>query len=1030
MSLLSQVAIHRPHFTIAEAQDLALEHFGIRASARELASERDQNFHLLTADRREFVLKIASSADRPEELNFQNMAMQRVAAFGCGTPCPTVVPSLSGRDIETAKDPGGRSHGVRLLTWLDGVFFADYRPHSLSLLEEIGSFLGRVDRALAAFPHPAPKRILNWEMRDAAAIIRPRVGLMNNAARRGLIERLLAAFERDVEPVLPQLRTGVIHNDGNDHNILIERPRAGQPAAKIAGIIDFGDMAHTVAAAEPAIAAAYALLGKADPLASAAAVIRGFHREFPLEGKELSILFHLIRTRLAVSVAISAEQQNAEPDKPYLSISESPAWEALEKLVAIPPDLAHYVFRSACGLEPCRAAASISAWIKGNPGSVGPVLETALTPETLLVFDLGIGSTSIADLSLVADTPSFAASLWSQMRRAGAAVGIGRYNEARALYTGPAFAKPMDEMPRQRTVHLGIDLFADPGTPVFAPMDGTVHSFRNNARPQDYGPCIILEHSPGEGSGTFYTLYGHLTEDSLEKLAPGMKILKGQRLAAIGDYPQNGNWPPHLHFQLICDLLEYSGDFPGVADPDGRDVWLSLCPDPNLILRIPAECFPPEPRRSGEILNRRRQKIGPSLSLSYRRPLHIVRGSGQYLFDNGGRRYLDAVNNVPHVGHSHPRVARAAAGQMAVLNTNTRYLHENIVQYAERLTALLPAPLSVCYLVNSGSEANDLALRLARTYTNRRDMVVLEGAYHGNLTSLIEVSPYKFDGPGGKGAQPHIHKAVMPDPYRGPYRRSDPEAGAKYASAVHEAALRAPEGIAAFICESVLSCGGQIVLPDNYLAEAYRHVREIGGVCIADEVQVGFARVGTHFWGFETQGAIPDIVTMGKPIGNGHPLGAVVTTREIADAFANGMEYFNTYGGNPVSCAVGLEVLDIIRDENLQDHSLATGEHFMGRLRRLQDRHALIGDVRGLGLFIGIEMVRERETLEPAAEESSYVVERLKDHGILASTDGPWHNVIKIKPPLPFNAADADYFCASLNRILGETAIACTCCGA
>ncbi|HEX6964789.1 MAG TPA: aminotransferase class III-fold pyridoxal phosphate-dependent enzyme, partial [Gemmatimonadaceae bacterium] len=329
-----------------------------------------------------------------------------------------------------------------------------------------------------------------------------------------------------------------------------------------------------------------------------------------------------------------------------------------------------------------------------------------------------------------------------------------------------------------------------------------------------------------------------------------------------------------------------------------------------------------------QILAARRSIIGPSLSVSYRRPLTIVRGWMQHLYDADGHEYLDMVNNVAHVGHCHPRVVEALSRQAGVLNTNTRYLHESLVRYAERLTSLLPEPLRVCYFVCSGSEANELALRLARAHTGRRDVVVIDHAYHGNTSALVELSPYKFNGPGGSGAPSHVHVVPMPDPYRGPYKGRHAEGGRQYAACVRETVERlGREGhpVGAFFAESLRGCGGQIEPPDRYLAEAFAHVRGAGGVCIADEVQVGFGRMGSHFWGFETQGAVPDIVTMGKPIGNGHPLGAVVTTPEIAASFTNGMEYFNTFGGNPVSCAVGLAVLDVIDDDGLQARARSVG---------------------------------------------------------------------------------------------------------
>ncbi len=997
--------------------------FGIKATASPLSSERDQNFHLRPDTGPEFVLKIASAADSLEVLDFQNQAMKHLAETEPSVLCPRVCPALSGETIVSVRGRDGTFHFMRLLTFLPGVFLADYRPHSPALLRSLGIFLGRMDKALASFSHPASGRKLKWDVRDVCEVIRAGLSHIENAKRRSLIELFLDRFEHALVLVLPSLRRSVIHNDGNYHNLLIQWEGSDAWSARPAGIIDFGDMLHTVTAAEPAIAAAYALLGKSNPLAAAAEVVGGYHSSFPLKEDELSVLHDLICARLAASVAISAVQQKGEPDKPYLSVSEEQAWEALERLAPTEPALAHSVYRRACIMEPCPHSRRVSAWLKENPETIGPVVEPRLDPENILVLDLSIGSPELTNLEELSDTGRFAALLSHRLRNAGAAVGIGRYNEARAIYTSDPFKIAGDEIEEWRTVHLGIDLFVEPGTPVFAPIDGRVHSFRNNAQRLDYGPTVILEHNMGPGCGSFFTLYGHLDPESLEGLHEGMPAKRGRRIGSVGDFPVNGDWPPHLHFQIISDMLGRQGEFPGVAAPRDREVWLSLCPDPNLVLRLPDSCFPPAPRSADCILRARREHLGRSLSVSYRNPLTIVRGFQQYLYDDEGRRYLDAVNNVAHVGHSHPRVVQAVSAQAAVLNTNTRYLHENIVRYAERLCATLPAPLRVCFFVNSGSEANDLALRLARAHTGRKGVVVVDGAYHGNLTSLIEISPYKFDGPGGSGAPPHVQKVATPDVYRGLFKRGDAEAGTKYARLVESAIGEAGAAVGAFICESVLSCAGQIVLPPRYLQAAYRHVRAAGGVCIADEVQVGLGRVGTHFWAFETQGVVPDIVTAGKSIGNGHPLAAVVTTPEIAESFANGMEYFNTFGGNPVSCAAGLAVLEVIKQEGLQARALQIGSRLLNGLNGLRSSHPVVGDVRGSGLFIGVELVRDRQTLEPATAEAAYIVERMKERGILVSTDGPLHNVIKIKPPLVFSEANADFLIATMDKILSETAL-------
>ena len=424
------------------------------------------------------------------------------------------------------------------------------------------------------------------------------------------------------------------------------------------------------------------------------------------------------------------------------------------------------------------------------------------------------------------------------------------------------------------------------------------------------------------------------------------------------------------------------------------------------------------------VLARRRSLIGPSVRLSYRSPVRIVRGAMQYLFDDSGRRYIDAYNNVPHVGHCHPAVTAAADAQMRLLNTNTRYLHDSLVEYAGRLTATLPWPLRVCYFLNSGSEANELALRLARAYTGRYDTIVLDAAYHGNTTTLVDISPYKFDGPGGSGRRPWVHVVPIPDTYRGTYTRQDPEAGAKYARSVAEAVIRIERdrsGVSAFIAETCPSVAGQIVLPPGYLAAAYGHVRRAGGVCIADEVKTAYGRMGTSFYAFEDQGVVPDIVVLGKPIGNGYPLGAVVTTAEIAASFDNGMEFFSTFGGSTVSCAVGLAVLDVVLQNDLQGHARAVGAHLAGHLDTLMDRHEIIGDVRGSGLFFGVELVRARDTREPATEETALAVERMREEGILLGTEGPRHNVLKIRPPMPFDRDDADVLASTLDRVLGES---------
>ena len=405
------------------------------------------------------------------------------------------------------------------------------------------------------------------------------------------------------------------------------------------------------------------------------------------------------------------------------------------------------------------------------------------------------------------------------------------------------------------------------------------------------------------------------------------------------------------------------------------------------------------------ILERRRRLLGRNLSVAYDNPLNIVRGSMQYLYDGEGRRYLDAYNNVAHVGHCHPRVVAAGQRQMELLNTNTRYLSETILDCAEAIIATLPAPLSVCFFVNSGSEANELALRLARAHTKARELIVLDHAYHGHTTTLTDISPYKHDGPGGDGPPSWVHKAPLPR-------------DANDAEHVAELCRQLRSPLCAFMAESVLSVGGHIVLPQGYLAKVYELVRASGGVCIADEVQTGYGRIGTHFWGFEDYGVVPDIVVLGKPIGNGHPIGATITTPAIAESFNNGMEFFSTFGGNNVSCAIGLEVLKVVQEEKLQLNALRVGQQMIDGLLELQKQYEIISDVRGSGFFIGAELVDESQ--QPATAAARMIVNRMREREILIGTDGPFHNVLKIRPPMPFAETDADRLMTTLQDIFKE----------
>lgn len=435
-------------------------------------------------------------------------------------------------------------------------------------------------------------------------------------------------------------------------------------------------------------------------------------------------------------------------------------------------------------------------------------------------------------------------------------------------------------------------------------------------------------------------------------------------------------------------------------------LWLEIGPiKVSRLLRKELGMALPDLPRVPDLLASRNKHLSNILSVSYSEPIWMERAAFQYMYDGYGNAFLDAYNNIPHVGHCHPHVVAQASAQMARLNTNTRYLYDQLAAYATQLLAKFPKPLNKVFFVNSGSAATDLALRLVRKHTGSASMMVLEHGYHGNTQMGIDVSDYKFSNAKGQGQQSYIHKTALPDTYRGKYNGI--EAGMNYAHDTVQDIQSAAEKIAAFIAEPIVGCGGQVPLAEGYLKPVYEAIRVQGGLCISDEVQTGFGRVGSHFWGFEKQDVIPDLVILGKPMGNGHPIGAVVTTDEVAASFEQGVEFFSSFGGNPVSCVIGQAVLDVIDGEGLQQNAKDVGDYYQQQLLELSKIHPYIGDVRGSGLFIGIDIVKPGTT-ETDRELASHIKNYLRSNHILISTDGPDDSVLKTKPPLCFNQHNVD----------------------
>ncbi|QDV05728.1 2,2-dialkylglycine decarboxylase [Planctomycetes bacterium Poly30] len=1022
---------------VAAAAEIAREAFGLdlggpgeprSARVQALPGDQDRNFRVEDARGEVYLLRLFVSGTPRATISF----LRDLTDHACAAR-----PELAAR-LQRFVGEGERIQSVRwdgrdvdacLLTFLPGQLLSRVHPHSPELIEDFGRVLGQLATALADFQgRPvefAPQgdvRGPSWTLLDAPEEILPRLHFIENKARRGLVEAVLDRHVDTVEAAVERLRCAVVHQDANENNLLVEATTAG---SRVTGLIDFGDACYTALVAEPAIAAAYVAFDKKDPLTAMARLVAGFHAEFPLTDEEFDCVFDLARLRLAMSVAVSSERAAGDDVDPYHLVSAAPAWRVLEQLERVHPRYATAVFREAAGLAPLGDATErFRTWAELHRADFAPVLGTALeeAPRVDLSIDSPLLLADPTDAGLDVSMAEWGGRVEAIRRASGAAAAAGYHDETRLLYDTEAFSENREDGPEPRTIHLGVDLFGPAGTRVFAPLEGTVLSVQRNDFALDYGPTVILEHEPEDGPA-FATLYGHLDGEVLKRLQPGARVFPGDLIGEFGGEHENGGWPPHLHFQVYLDRFEEAGNLPGVASPRRRRVWTAISPDPAPLLGLDS-CAAEEPRTE-DVLSERRARFCTSMSISYDRPVQMVKGRGTTLFDAEGHAFLDAVNNVPHVGHCHPHVVAVGARQMALLNTNTRYLNETLLRYADKLRAKLPPHLEVIYFVCSGSEANEVALRLATAATDgATETLVQEHGYHGHTGATVARSHYKFAGSGGFAPPGDVHVIPIADPFRGVHRGAD--SGPKYVAEVEAILERlAAEGRRprAILAEAIIGCGGQVVPPAGYLAGAFDAVRAAGGVAIADEVQVGFGRVGSHFWAFEEQGARPDIVTMGKPMGNGHPIAAVATTREIAERFAGGMEFFATFGGNNVSVAIGEAVLDVIEAEGLQENAERVGARFFARMEPMAERYPWIGDVRGRGLYLGVDLVKDQETREPDGAAARYVAGRMRDKGILISTDGPHHNVLKIKPPIVFSVAEMDRLVEALGDVLGETAV-------
>ncbi len=992
-----------------QVENFIFNEFQIKGTATKLPGEIDLNFRIKTDTNDGFIFKIFHPKDALSRIDFLDKLLSHIENYRSDLVIPRIIPNLKKTPFLSVTDEKGTARNVLLISWIPGRLWSAVNPKLENLYFSLGMKAGSLTKALQGFRHSMAEIDSVWDISESLWT----KGFLHffSGEQKEILSYFQQLFEAS-ESSYEKLRKSIVHSDANDNNILVGTEKIDP---KVTSIIDFGDACHTQIINDIAIACAYAIMDKNDPLQATIPLLKGYHSKFALQEKELEHLYVAIAMRLVISVTKSAMNKNDAPDNKYLLISEKPAWELLKKWRNVSKEFALYSFRNACGFNAHPDEIKFKNWASTTNFDFSDIFPN-VSNNAIQLLDLSVSSTWIGHQEEFNDLDFFEFKIKKLQKSHPKKIIAGGYLEPRPIYTSEFFDSVGNSGRESRTIHLGVDFWLPKETPVHTLFDGEIVTSINQTGDKQYGGLLILKHEIEDFN--FYTLYGHLSVQSVINTKVGTKIKKGQKIGTLGKQNENGNWVPHLHFQVMLSLLNFTDDFPGVTFYHQLEVWKSLCPDPNLLFKN--ESLNPKKSVSNtEILSFRKEHLGKSLSLQYENPLKIVRGLDAYLLDENGKKYLDTVNNVAHVGHENFAVVKAGQQQMALLNTNTRYLHENINELAKELLETLPPQLNVLHFVNSGSEANELAIRMVQAVTGEKDMIASEVGYHGNSTMCIAISSYKFDGKGGKGAPEHTHIFPLPDVFRGKYRGQN--TGKNYAFEVQKQIdniHKKNRKVGGFIIEPIISCGGQIELPEGFLPKAYELVRAVGGLCISDEVQTGCGRMGKVFWGFQLHNVVPDIVTIGKPLGNGHPIGAVACTQEVAEKFANGMEYFNTFGGNPVSCAIGAEVLKTVKREKLQENALKIGDFLKEELKKLRSEFPIIGDVRGQGLFLGIELVDGK--MNPLAAQTDYIANRMKDHGILMSTDGPDHNVLKIKPPIVFSKSNAKELIFYLRMIFAE----------
>jgi 4-aminobutyrate aminotransferase-like enzyme/Ser/Thr protein kinase RdoA (MazF antagonist) len=973
-NFLEEPELPGPQVTETQAERIVAEYYGITARAKLLGSNQDCNFVVYDAsDGVVGILKIANPAFNATELEAQDAAADVIAEAEPSLRIAVPMPNLAGEKCTAITDLLDKTAYVRLLKFLPGGTLYESGYLSPAAVAALGEVAGRVSRALAGFEHPGLDRALQWDLRYGADVVRQLVSHISDPAQQAKAEEAATVAWSRIAPIADRLPRQATHLDLTDANLVVTRGAGGTAAPD--GIIDFGDLSHTWAVSELAITVSSVLGHSGSDPTSILPAVRAFHAIRPLSADEAEVLWPMLVLRTAVLIVSGAQQAALDPDNAYVTEQTDGEIRMFEQATSIPVDVMTALIK-----------ADLSLAVEPGGISVDAALIDGLDPVDVVTLDLS----SQSDTYDSAFVPGgwLRVDIEDQVAREavdhGATLVVTRFGQPRLRYAQPLNQDSPDVVPT------GVSLWPAAHTRAVAPWDGEV---------VDGGERSVTL----RGSSYELTLSGVIPVAS-----PGDRVRAGDDLA---DLPA-GRWA-EARAQPVG-----APPAPHMTTAELSRGWLALCRDPRPVLGLPEVA---RSHRDDDLLARRDESFAPVQEHYYAKPPQIERGWRHFLMSTDGRCYLDMVNNVTVLGHAHPRVADTAARQLRRLNTNSRFNYEAVVEFSERLAAMLPEPLDTVFLVNSGSEASDLALRLAMAATGRRDVVAVREAYHGWTYATDAVSTSLADNPNALASRPDwVHTVESPNSFRGKYRGVD--AGRYAVDAVSQiqeliADGRAPAG---FIAEPVYGNAGGMALPDRYLEQVYAAVRAGGGLAIADEVQVAYGRLGNWFWGFQQQNVVPDIVSVAKSTGNGSPLGAVITSRDIADRFRSQGYFFSSTGGSPLSCAIGITVLDVLRDEGLQRNAATVGAHLKARLQALQDKHPIIGTVHGVGLYLGVEMVRDRDNLEPAVEETTAICNRMLELGVVIQPTGDHMNILKTKPPLCIDIEAADFYVDALDRVLTE----------